>query len=43
MYEYEGIVERVVDGDTIDCLLDLDLQLEKIRVRLAGIDVQIQN
>ena len=39
MYEYEGIVERVVDGDTIDCLLDLGFTTwKKIRVRLAGID-----
>ena len=39
MYEYEGIVERVVDGDTVDCLLDLGFSTwKKIRVRLAGIN-----
>ena len=39
MYEYEGIVEKVVDGDTIDCLLDLGFDTwKKVRVRFAGIN-----
>jgi micrococcal nuclease len=35
----EITVVRIVDGDTVDCLLDLgyDIQL-KVRVRLSGID-----
>tara|TARA_R100000458_G_scaffold41536_1_gene39232 strand:+ start:99 stop:515 length:417 start_codon:yes stop_codon:yes gene_type:complete len=39
MYEYACKVERVVDGDTIDVVLDLGFDiLYKSRVRLFGID-----
>jgi len=39
MYEYNCTVERVVDGDTIDVILDLGFDiLHKCRVRLYGID-----
>jgi micrococcal nuclease len=39
MYEYSCKVERVVDGDTIDVILDLGFDiLYKSRVRLYGID-----
>ncbi len=39
MYEYKCEVTRVVDGDTVDCVLDLGFSiLHKCRVRLYGID-----
>ena len=39
MYEYACTVERVVDGDTVDVVLDLGFDiLNKCRVRLYGID-----
>ena len=39
MYEYGCKVNRVVDGDTVDCILDLGFSiLHKCRVRLFGID-----
>ena len=39
MYEYNCTVERVVDGDTIDVVLDLGFSvLYKSRVRLYAID-----
>ena len=39
MYEYGCTVERVVDGDTIDVILDLGCDIRfKSRVRLYGID-----
>ena len=40
MYEYKvKSVERVVDGDTVDVILDLGFGLfKKERVRIAGID-----
>ena len=39
MYEYNCKVTRVVDGDTIDVILDLGFSiLHKCRVRLYGID-----
>ena len=39
MYEYNCTVTRVVDGDTIDVVLDLGFSvLHKCRVRLYGID-----
>jgi micrococcal nuclease len=40
MYEYKiKEVVRVVDGDTVDILIDLGFDLtKKERVRLAGID-----
>ena len=39
MYEFSCVVERIVDGDTIDVILDLGFDiLYKSRVRLYGID-----
>ena len=39
MYEYSCKVDRVVDGDTIDVVLDLGFDIMfKSRVRLYGID-----
>ena len=39
MYEYACKVKRVVDGDTVDVVLDLGFDiLHKCRVRLYGID-----
>tara|TARA_R110000782_G_scaffold59560_2_gene123557 strand:+ start:565 stop:981 length:417 start_codon:yes stop_codon:yes gene_type:complete len=39
MYEYACKIERVVDGDTVDVVLDLGFNiLYKCRVRLYGID-----
>jgi micrococcal nuclease len=39
MYEYKCTVDRVVDGDTIDVILDLGFDIRfKSRVRLYGID-----
>ena len=39
MYEYSCEVTRVVDGDTVDVILDLGFSiLHKCRVRLYGID-----
>tara|TARA_R110002012_G_scaffold244431_1_gene419149 strand:- start:3051 stop:3467 length:417 start_codon:yes stop_codon:yes gene_type:complete len=39
MYEYNCSVKRVVDGDTVDVVLDLGFDiLYKSRVRLYGID-----
>jgi len=39
-FVYNAKLERIVDGDTFDCCLDLgfDVKLHKQRVRLAGID-----
>ena len=39
-FVYNATLERVVDGDTFDCCLDLgfDVKLHKQRVRLSGID-----
>ena len=39
MYTYSAIVERVIDGDTIDVSIDLGFKIShRIRLRLAGID-----
>ena len=39
MYEYNCKVKRVVDGDTMDVILDLGFDVHHaVRVRLAGID-----
>ena len=39
-FVYNAILDRIVDGDTFDCVLDLgfDVKLHKQRVRLACID-----
>tara|TARA_R100000008_G_scaffold54328_1_gene33152 strand:+ start:5428 stop:5754 length:327 start_codon:yes stop_codon:yes gene_type:complete len=39
MYEYKAIVDRVVDGDTVDFIVDLGFSVKiKIRGRLSGVD-----
>ena len=39
MYTYNAKVERVVDGDTVDALVDLGFDTwKKVRIRLNGID-----
>ena len=39
MYEYNCKVKRVVDGDTMDVILDLGFDVHHaVRVRMAGID-----
>ena len=39
MYEYIAIVDRVVDGDTVDFYVDLGFSVGmKIRGRLSGVD-----
>ena len=39
MYEYNAKVDRVVDGDTIDVIIDLGFSVwKKIRVRMEGIN-----
>ena len=39
-FVYNAELDRVIDGDTLDCILDLgfDVKLHKHRIRLAGID-----
>ena len=39
MYEYNAIVNRVVDGDTVDVTIDLGFSVwKKMRVRMEGIN-----
>lgn len=39
MYEYKATIDRVVDGDTIDLIVDLGFYVKiKIRGRLKGVD-----
>lgn len=40
MYRYRATVTRVVDGDTVDCNIDLGFSvvLSNQRIRLHGID-----
>lgn len=39
MYEYKAVVDKVVDGDTIDCTIDLGFKTwKKVRVRMEGIN-----
>ena len=39
-FVYNAVLDRIIDGDTLDCVLDLgfDVRLHKQRIRLAGID-----
>lgn len=38
MYQYFAVIDRIVDGDTIDLLVDLGFEvLHRIRVRLEGV------
>ena len=44
MYEYKAKVINVVDGDTVDCVIDVGFYMTAtIRIRLAGIDTPEQN
>tara|TARA_B100001123_G_scaffold406600_1_gene498023 strand:- start:326 stop:640 length:315 start_codon:yes stop_codon:yes gene_type:complete len=39
MHEYKATVDRVVDGDTVDFIVDLGFSVQmKIRGRLAGVN-----
>lgn len=39
MYTYKALVEKVVDGDTLDISIDLGFDIwHRIRVRMIGID-----
>ena len=39
MYEYRVDIQRIIDGDTVDVLIDLGFSIYiKDRVRIAGID-----
>ncbi len=39
MYTYKATVDRVVDGDTVDALVDLGFDtLKKVRIRMHGMD-----
>ena len=39
MYEYAAELVRVIDGDTVDCVIDLGFDIKyKCRVRLKGIN-----
>ena len=39
MYEYSAELTRIVDGDTLDCIIDIGFSVfVKKRVRLYGID-----
>jgi micrococcal nuclease len=39
MYEYKATVEKIIDGDTIDVMIDLGFYVYKVeRVRLARIN-----
>ena len=39
MYKYYAKLDRVVDGDTVDALVDLGFDTwKKVRIRLMGID-----
>ena len=40
MHEYNAIVRRVVDGDTIDALIDIGFSIEKISI-VAGIYISV--
>jgi micrococcal nuclease len=44
MFEYMAIVDRVVDGDTVDVRIDLGFDIwHKVRLRLAHIDAAEKN
>ena len=40
MYQYNAKVWRVIDGDTVDAMIDLgfDVLLSNQRIRLKGVD-----
>lgn len=44
MYQYQGMVDRVVDGDTVDILIDLGFHVTiHQRVRVNGINAPEKN
>lgn len=44
MYKYKAKVVKVVDGDTLDVMVDLGFDIwTKVRLRLAGIDTPEMN
>lgn len=44
MYEYVGLVTNVVDGDTVDVVVDLGFKVNTAqRLRLAGVDTPERN
>lgn len=44
MYKYNAMVDRVVDGDTIDLMIDLGFDVwTHQRIRLSGIDTPEKN
>lgn len=39
MYEYKATIDRVIDGDTMDFILDLGFHIEKkVRIRIRDYD-----
>ena len=39
MYQYKVKLDRIIDGDTIDCYIDLGFNIQtKKRIRFAGIN-----
>lgn len=44
MFKYNAIVDRVVDGDTVDLSIDLGFDIwHRIRVRINGLDTPEKN
>jgi micrococcal nuclease len=44
MYQYEALVVRVIDGDTLDLFIDLGFKVGfNTRIRLIGIDTPEKN
>ena len=44
MYEYKAKLIKVVDGDTLDAMIDLGFDIwVKKRIRLDGIDARMEN
>ncbi len=38
MYQYRAKLIKVVDGDTVDAMIDQDWCMDQKRIRLGGID-----
>jgi len=39
LFNYSGLVSRVVDGDTFDCMVDMGMSVHhKARIRIMGVD-----
>lgn len=44
MYEYGCTIERVIDGDTLDIVIDLGFKIsQRMRVRLYGVNTPEMN